>query len=170
MTRSGVIDEFERSLTARQSGVTKVESAEATGEIDRIVEQPAVGTPLPFDGVSLTDSTVTVDPSPNELEPALTGVTAATLAIADYGTVVLTSGTENTEGASVFPETHVAVLAASDVVADMPTAFDRLGTAFDGGLTSAVLASGPSATADMGALVYGAHGPRAVHVVILTDL
>jgi L-lactate dehydrogenase complex protein LldG len=32
-----------------------------------------------------------------------------------------------------------------------------------------VLATGPSATADMGELVLGAHGPESVHVVILDE-
>jgi L-lactate dehydrogenase complex protein LldG len=40
---------------------------------------------------------------------------------------------------------------------------------FDGGLDSAVLATGISATADMGATVYGVHGPRAVHAIVITD-
>jgi len=32
-----------------------------------------------------------------------------------------------------------------------------------------ILATGPSATADMGDLVLGAHGPRAVHALLLED-
>jgi len=31
------------------------------------------------------------------------------------------------------------------------------------------LATGPSATADMGALVRGAHGPERVHVLLIDD-
>ncbi|TKX83368.1 hypothetical protein EXE43_24625, partial [Halorubrum sp. SS5] len=32
-----------------------------------------------------------------------------------------------------------------------------------------VFATGPSATADMGGLVHGAHGPKEVHVVLLRE-
>jgi len=32
-----------------------------------------------------------------------------------------------------------------------------------------ILATGPSATADMGGLVRGAHGPKEVHVVLLSE-
>ncbi|MFB6362014.1 MAG: LUD domain-containing protein, partial [Halobacteriales archaeon] len=40
---------------------------------------------------------------------------------------------------------------------------------FDAGRRSAVLTTGPSATADMGELVTGVHGPGDVHVVAVTD-
>jgi L-lactate dehydrogenase complex protein LldG len=33
--------------------------------------------------------------------------------------------------------------------------------------TDVIVATGPSATADMGALVTGAHGPKAVHAVLV---
>ena len=62
-----------------------------------------------------------------------------------------------------------AVLAASDIVPDMEDAFAVLGPIFRNEKTSLVLATGPSATADMGALVKGAHGPKRVHVVILEN-
>ena len=51
----------------------------------------------------------------------------------------------------------------------MPAAFDRLAEEFDAGLDSQVLATGPSATGDMGSLVRGVHGPQEVHVAILED-
>lgn len=132
------------------------------------VVEPAVGTDLPFDGVALPAS-VRRDPTPSELADAATGVTAAAFAVADYGSVVLTSGAEGTEQVSLYPRRHVAVVAASDVLSDMAAAFDRLDDAFAAGETSAVIATGPSATADMGALVEGAHGPEEVHVVVLED-
>lgn len=102
------------------------------------------------------------------LDEAQTGLTAARLGIADYGTVVLQhDGT--TERVSLLPERHVTVLRQSDLVADMPAAFGRLGPILREAPTSLVLATGPSATADMGGLVRGAHGPQAVHVIICTD-
>jgi L-lactate dehydrogenase complex protein LldG len=61
----------------------------------------------------------------------------------------------------------VAVVRATDVVPDMAAGFDRLAGAFAAGATDAVLVTGPSATADMGALVQGVHGPAEMHVVIV---
>lgn len=37
------------------------------------------------------------------------------------------------------------------------------------GLTSVVFTTGPSVTADMDALVYGAHGPEKLYVLLLED-
>lgn len=133
------------------------------------LEEPAIGTPLPIEGISLENHPISTSPTPRELEAARTGVTAVEFAIAEYGSVVVTSGTEGTEQVSLYPETHIAVLRESDILDGMPEAFERLAGNVSEGLTSAVLATGPSATADMGELVYGAHGPRNVHVLILTD-
>lgn len=169
MSATPDVDTFEDRLADHEASLTRTDADGFQDALADRLGQPAVGTTLPFGGVSYGDLEVTVDPSPAALEAAATGVTAATLGIADYGTVVVASGPETTEAASLYPETHVAVLAASDLVPDMPAAFERLQRAFEGGLTGAVLATGPSATADMGALVYGAHGPRAVHVLLLTD-
>lgn len=108
-----------------------------------------------------------VDPSVEQLQEANTGVTPAGLGIASYGTVTVRSRPEGDELLSLYPRRHVAVVAASDIVPDMPAAFERLDGEFGDGLQSQVLATGPSATADMGSLVQGVHGPETVHVVIL---
>lgn len=160
---------FTESLEDHRASWSLTTAAEFEPTVrDRLV-QPAVGAELPFDSVSLADLPISFEPSPADLEAAETGVTAAEFAVADYGTVVLTSGADGAEQISLFPEQHVAVVRASEIVPDMESAFGRLNDAFTAGTTSAVLATGPSATADMGALVYGAHGPRDVHVVVLTD-
>jgi L-lactate dehydrogenase complex protein LldG len=52
-------------------------------------------------------------------------------AVADYGSVVLRPGASGTEPVSLYPERHVAVLAESDLVTDMPAAFDRLAQTVD---------------------------------------
>jgi L-lactate dehydrogenase complex protein LldG len=162
------LESFEDSLSAQSVPVTRTTAADATGELASLVEPPAVGTPLPYDGVDLPGA-VTVDPSPSDVEAAKTGITAAGPAIADYGSVVVAGGAEGAEHVSLFADTHVAVVAASDVVESMSAALDELGPRVRDGLTSAVVATGPSATSDMGELVEGAHGPTAVRVVVVTD-
>jgi len=163
------LETFQQSLASHGVDWTSVEAAAFADELSDLVEEPAVGARLPFAGLSYEDTPVVVDPTPAELADARTGVTAAAFAVADYGSVVLESGAEGTEQVSLYPRTHVAVVRASDVLADMEAAFARLQDRFETGATSAVLATGPSATADMGALVLGAHGPSAVAVVVLED-
>lgn len=166
MTR---LETFQESLEAHRVSWTRIDAAALAETFAELVEEPAVGAPLPFDGLDYAGTPVVVDPTPAQLSAARTGVTAVSFAVADYGTVVVESGAEGAEQVSLYPETHVAVLRESDLLPDMDAAFDRLQDRFEAGATSAVLATGPSATADMGELVYGAHGPAAVTVVILED-
>lgn len=162
------VTEFESSLGRLDVGWTETTTEEMPEAWGDVLRRPAVGAPLPFDGVSLPDE-VTVSPTPAELNAATTGVTPASFAIASYGSVVLRATPDGTEPVSLFPDRHVAVVRESDVVPGMTEAFERLADDIRAERGSAIVATGPSATADMGALVRGAHGPKDVHVVILTD-
>jgi L-lactate dehydrogenase complex protein LldG len=146
--------------------VTHVPSQDAASAIEAAVEGPTVGAPLPWDAVDLP-SHVTTDPTPTELNAAVTGVTAASLAIAEYGSLLLRADTAGSEPISLFVDRHVAVLQANDIVPDMPAAFEWLGSELRETRDSVIVATGPSATADMGALVQGAHGPKTVEVVVV---
>jgi L-lactate dehydrogenase complex protein LldG len=159
---------FEAALRDVEATVTRTTPGGCAAAVDAAVRPPAVGVEPPFPTATLPDS-VRTDPTVGELESARTGVTPATLGIADYGSVVLEADPAGTEPISLFPDRHVAVLRAADVVPDMPTAFDRFDEVVGGARRSAGVATGPSATADMGGLVLGAHGPESVHVVLVTD-
>jgi L-lactate dehydrogenase complex protein LldG len=137
-----------------------------TGAIESILERPAVGVPLP-DGHGRLPDAVTTDPSPSDLRAAATGVTPAALGIADYGSLVLPATPDGIEPVSLFADEHVGVLTADAVVPGMADALARLGDRFRDEGESAIVATGPSATADMGELVRGAHGPKAVHAVVV---
>ncbi|MFB6075493.1 MAG: LUD domain-containing protein [Haloarculaceae archaeon] len=131
------------------------------------VTAPAVGVSLDGLGVSLEGTPVERDPTAATLKAATTGVTPAAFAIADYGSVVVPTTPDGCELVSLFVDRHVAVVDAADVLPDMAAAFERFGTQFRETRGSGIIATGPSATADMGSLVRGAHGPSDVHVLIL---
>lgn len=166
-TTTSVIDRFEASLAGLDVPVTRTDPGAFTETLRGIARDPAVGTPMPFEDVSLPPF-VDEEPGPADLEAAHTGVTAASFGIASYGSVVLPSTPDGSEQVSLFPELHVPVLPVAELVPDMSAAIDRLGPRLRNG-ESVVLATGPSATADMGELVRGAHGPRDVHVVLIED-
>jgi len=166
-TPAPAVDRFRAALESLEVAVTQTTPGEFERTLRAVASEPAVGTRLPFPDVSLPEW-VDDDPTPASLEAATTGVTAGSLGIADYGTVVLPARDDGSEQVSLFPDLHVAVLRRGDLVADMPTAVERLGPQLRSG-ASAILATGPSATADMGALVKGAHGPKDVHVIVLED-
>ena len=150
--------------------VHRTTAAEATETIAELIEEPAIGVPVPIEGVSLSELPVETDPTPAQLEAARTGITAAGLGVASYGTLTIESSPAGEEPTSLFGDRHVAVVAASDLVGDMRQAIERIDADVAGdGASTHILATGPSATADMGELAIGVHGPHEVHVVVVTD-
>lgn len=152
----------------RDNGVTVTRTAPSglARAIEEAIRPPAVGTSLPWDIAMGSLEGVTGDPTWADLDAAETGITPAAFGIAATGSVILESTSEGSEALSLYPDHHVVVLEASDLVTHLEAAFDRLTPLLaDGG--DAILATGPSATADMGDLVVGAHGPQSVHVVLV---
>ncbi|ELZ40283.1 hypothetical protein C463_15220 [Halorubrum californiense DSM 19288] len=167
---------FTRRLDDLGVAVSAGPPAECAAMVDAAAGEPAVGVPLGRSGPDgLADSPATLpervetDPTTGDLRRAHTGVTAASLGVAEYGSVALEADATGTEPVSLFVDRHVVVLRQADLVPDMPDAFDWLGPRTREESVDVVFATGPSATADMGGLVHGAHGPKEVHVVLLGD-
>jgi L-lactate dehydrogenase complex protein LldG len=161
------LESFEGSLTSLNVECVRVAPDGVAEAIAEVATEPAVGVSLERDRVRLPDG-VSVDPAPAELDRAETGVTPASFAVANYGSVALPSRDDGSELVALYVNHHVVIVDESDVVADMEAAFDRFDRmARDG--DDVILATGPSATADMGALVRGAHGPSDVTVVLVED-
>lgn len=164
-----LVETFDDALRAHEASLARTSPAEFADALSALVEPPAVGVPLPFDEVSLDGVDVETDLTTAAIRDATTGVCAAGFAIADYGTVVLQPTVAGEEPVSLFPERHVVVVRESDVLPDLAAGFDRLGDEFAAGLDDAILATGPSATADMGELVRDVHGPKEVVVLLVED-
>jgi len=163
------IDRFLDALGRLEVGWTRSTADELSSVLEEVLSPSSIGAPLPFEDLSLDETDVNLKPSPADLDAAATGVTAARLAIASYGSILIQSAVDATEAVSLFPDRHVAILRASDIVPDMAAAFERLGPTLRNDAVTTILATGPSATADMGALVKGAHGPMEVHVLLVED-
>ena len=95
------------------------------------------------------------------------GVTACFAALAETGTLMVVSGPATPASVSLLPETHIAVVPASRIVACMEDAWELARREF-GQLPRAVnFISGPSRTADIEqTMVLGAHGPYRVHIIV----
>jgi len=92
------------------------------------------------------------------------GLTGCAGGIANTGTVLLLDAGETLK-ASLLPETHLVVLPASLLVADLPEALPAARNA-----SNAVLVTGPSRTADIEmTLTIGVHGPKEIIVFLVDD-
>jgi L-lactate dehydrogenase complex protein LldG len=97
------------------------------------------------------------------------GITGSFCALAETGTIVLLSGEKEHATTSLLPETHVAVVSRKRIVVSMEDVWDLVRTEVGKLPRQVNFVSGPSRTADIEmTLVYGAHGPFRVHI-ILTD-
>lgn len=121
-----------------------------------------------------TSAGITVEaraPKRDESQGAdLVGVTGCFCAIAETGTLMLLSGPQTIASTHLLPETHIAIVSASRIVADMEEAFALLRSerASDAMMPRALnMVSGPSRTGDIEqTIVLGAHGPYRVHIIV----
>lgn len=121
-------------------------------------------------GLPWREAGLAVEPR-GAVDADLVGITGCFCAVAETGTLMLVSGADTPATTSLLPETHVAVVAASRIVAGMEEAW-ALARAELAELPRAVnFISGPSRTGDIEqTIVLGAHGPYRVHLVIVTGV
>ncbi len=95
------------------------------------------------------------------------GITSADYALADTGTLVMLSSTEEARMISLLPPVHLAVIRRGRILADLDELFSFRPRP-DLSSSSMVLITGSSRTADIEQiLIRGVHGPGELHVVIV---
>jgi len=98
------------------------------------------------------------------------GVSHAIAGVAETGTVVLHSGAANPSTVNFLPEHHIVVVDAKEVAGDLETVFSRIRQTFGKGKMPRTvnLITGPSRSGDIEQkLLLGAHGPRALHLIVV---
>jgi L-lactate dehydrogenase complex protein LldG len=102
----------------------------------------------------------------------LAAVSHAFAAVAETGTVVLTSGPDNPTTLNFLPDVHVVVVEAGAVAGDFETVMEELRDRYGAGTLPRTvnMITGPSRSADIEqTLILGAHGPRKLHVIVVGE-
>ncbi|MEH1029612.1 LutC/YkgG family protein [Micromonospora profundi] len=162
------LDQLVQRLTDYRAHVHRVAEAAVADTIAGIL--PPGGTVVVPPGLPPAWLPPTVTALPDDgLDNARIGaadavVTAAAVAIAQTGTVVLDgSPDQGRRVLSLLPDRHICVVRADQVVATVPEALARLTPH-----RPLTWISGPSATSDIELIrVEGVHGPRLLHVLLL---
>ena len=130
---------------------------------------------LIHDGFRIVNSDVPADPAARiehqlGYETLEIGITGADAALAESGSIIVTSGCESPRMASLISEIHIALVHTDQIYASL-THFlaERPDVATRG--SNMVVITGPSRTADIEqTLTLGVHGPRQVHVILIPFL
>jgi L-lactate dehydrogenase complex protein LldG len=103
------------------------------------------------------------------LESCAAGITACDAAVAQTGSILVSSGTCGGRAISILPHVHVVVVPVGLVVGTLRDAFDLVRKGHGGRLPSMLsFITGPSRTGDIERiLVLGAHGPKELIVVLV---
>jgi len=155
-----------RALVRRATAATladEVSAALARRDVRTVVVPPGLGVPMPAFAEVTADSGL----SAAELDAFDAVVTAAAVAIAETGTIVLDGAPDQGRRAiSLVPDYHLCVVRSDQVVELVPEAVLRLVGSIGRPLT---WISGPSATSDIELeRVEGVHGPRTLEVILVT--
>lgn len=118
---------------------------------------------------------------PWDSEPTLTRLTGASdgsdvvalsralAGVAESGTLVLLSGTDNPTTLNFLPDVHIVMVAAADIAGDYEAVWRLMRERFGAGNVPRTinLVTGPSRSADIEqTLILGAHGPRSLHIIV----
>jgi L-lactate dehydrogenase complex protein LldG len=165
--QAGNLDLFVERVEDYRALVERCTPDELAGRVAAALEGCSVVVP---DGLDLEVPGAVLDDglSAAELDRIDAVVTRAVLGIAETGTIVLDHGPgQGRRAITLVPDRHVCIVAADQVVADVPDAVSRLDPGHDHPRPLTWI-SGPSATSDIElSRVEGVHGPRQLHVIVV---
>ncbi|MCG6910212.1 MAG: LUD domain-containing protein [Deltaproteobacteria bacterium] len=129
-----------------------------------------VGASMSYAASAGTDDRETVR---QQIFKAYVGITSADFCLADSATLVMKSRPGQNRSVSLVPSIHIAVIRLEQILANLKELYyilDNDPVHVKEGLTPCMtFVSGPSKTADIEAtMVHGAHGPREVHLFVIT--
>lgn len=131
-----------------------------------VLAQPNDISPDLFSIFELNKNVVT-NPSKEQLSTIKTGVTDAFCAIAATGSVCVSISKNLSGPVSMLTHKHIVIVDSKTIIPKPRDVFSEKYLDGKGLKRSFSIITGPSATADMGPLVRGVHGPGKLHIIIL---
>jgi L-lactate dehydrogenase complex protein LldG len=170
-----LVDAFENSAAAAAATVERVaRTPEAIADaVSRVapagplaIAEPVFLPSALFDACRRLPNAFTVR-TRRTMDDCVVGITDAFAAVARTGSICVSVDHQDSGVVSLLSRFHVAVLPAENIV-------ERPGDLFrpdclngEGLRRNFVFITGPSATADMGPLVRGVHGPHRLHILLV---
>lgn len=120
----------------------------------------------------LVEAAVPFSSNPDTLTEAVQGITSCEFLISRLGSIMVSSAQASGRRLVVYPDVHIVMAYASQIVPDLQEAFEALFKKYKNNLPSLIsVISGPSRTADIEkTLVMGAHGPRDLYLFLIDDI
>lgn len=138
----------------------------ATGDDDVVLSESNNVNPELF-SVFKTNPNVVTSPNKEQLANIKTGITDAFCGIASTGSVCVSVAQNLTSPASMLTRKHIVIVDGKTIVSRPRDVFSEKFLNDEKISNSFSIITGPSATADMGPLVRGVHGPGKIHIIIL---
>jgi len=176
LDRAARIDLFSAMAEEVQTTVVRVASADAVaGEVARYLAAENLAAELvmapdpALDGMGWEDRPLLRIRRGRAESSDAVSVTPCLAAVAETGTLMLTSGPDTPTTLNFLPDTHIVVVRADQVVASYEDGWDRVRALQDWPRTVNFI-TGPSRTGDIEQRIQlGAHGPRRLHVVLIEN-
>jgi len=115
----------------------------------------------------LTQAGVPFESDESNLKQLSVGITGCEFVISRLGSIMVSS--KNSRRLNAYPEIHVVIAYANQLVDDLKDAFEAVQSKYSGKIPSLLtVITGPSRTADIEkTLVMGAHGPRELYLILV---
>jgi L-lactate dehydrogenase complex protein LldG len=168
LDQEALVDLFAENAQAVDATVSFINSAadlpEAIADYLRSRNMPALAAIAPhpdLDGIDWSAGTMEVHRRAPEANDRI-GINRCFAAVAETGTLVMASGPDSPATMNFLPETHIAVVAASEITANRGS-----GEALP---RTVNMITGTSRTGDIEqTLQTGVHGPKALHIVVVKE-
>ncbi len=120
----------------------------------------------------LDNSKIIYSNSQKDFSSIQVGITPCDFLVSRFGSIMVSSGLGSGRRLFVYPEIHIVVAKASQVVLELKDAIIGMRKKYSNNFPSQITTiTGPSRTADIEkTLVMGAHGPRSLYVFMIDDM